>query len=187
MDELRSADVSRHIVVQRGPRFYTVDVLTKENIPVPAADIEAQLRAILADSAGVSGGSGGKVNSASYEKEAPVGALTGAPRDTWASARAAMEASPVNKASLSSIDDALFVVTLDDDVPDTHETLSRAMLHGDTRNRWYDKCFNLIICQNGKAGINWEHAWGDGVAVLYFFNEVIIIYNENPGSHVWKQ
>ena len=46
------------------------------------------------------------------------------------------------------------------------------MLHGDCRNRWFDKSFNIIVAANGKAGIAWEHAWGDGVAVLRFFNEM---------------
>ena len=40
-------------------------------------------------------------------------------------------------------------------------------------NRWFDKSFQLIICKDGKAAVNFEHAWGDGVAVLRFFNEVI--------------
>ena len=50
-----------------------------------------------------------------------------------------MLASPVNAASLAAVDSALFVLTLDDAVPETHETLSRAMLHGDVRNRNFDK------------------------------------------------
>ena len=39
-------------------------------------------------------------------------------------------------------------------------------------DRWFDKSFQLILCKDGKAAINFEHAWGDGVAVLRFFNEV---------------
>lgn len=99
---------------------------------------------------------------------------SGAPRRAWAEARAALvAASPaVNGASLAALDSALFALTLDDASPETHEALSRAMLHGDLRNRNFDKCFNIIVCRNGRAGVNWEHAWGDGVAVLYFFNEV---------------
>ena len=46
------------------------------------------------------------------------------------------------------------------------------MLHGDAENRWWDKSFNLIVAPNGSAAISWEHAWGDGVAVLNFFNTV---------------
>jgi len=168
LDELKSYTGSRHIVVQRGPRFYRLDVLTEQNLPLSADALEAGLRHILADSGAVAASDKGKA----YSAEAPVGALSGAPRSDWAAARAAMEKSSVNAASLAAIDSALFVVTLDDAAPETHEDLSRAMLHGDARNRWYDKCFNLIICANGKAGINWEHAWGDGVAVLYFFNEL---------------
>jgi len=38
--------------------------------------------------------------------------------------------------------------------------------------RWFDKCLNLIVAENGRAGVSWEHAWGDGVAVLNFFNAV---------------
>ena len=38
--------------------------------------------------------------------------------------------------------------------------------------RWFDKSFQLIIEGNGEAAIHFEHAWGDGVAVMRFFNEV---------------
>ena len=38
--------------------------------------------------------------------------------------------------------------------------------------RWFDKSFQLIIEGNGEASINFEHAWGDGVAVMRFFNEI---------------
>lgn len=54
----------------------------------------------------------------------------------------------------------------------TPPQINSEMLHGNCLNRWGDKSFNIIVCANGKAGISWEHAWGDGVAVLRFFNEV---------------
>jgi hypothetical protein len=46
------------------------------------------------------------------------------------------------------------------------------MLHGEGRNRWFDKSFNITVCKDGLAGIAWEHSWGDGVAVLNFFDKV---------------
>lgn len=46
------------------------------------------------------------------------------------------------------------------------------MLHSDGTNRWFDKSFNLILAKDGTAAVHFEHAWGDGVAVLRFFNEV---------------
>jgi len=159
-DTLTTATASDHVVLQRGPRFYRIKVKEGDRA-VPVTAIEAQVRAVLADSKG-----------ATYAAEPPVGALTAWHRDQWSDARDALRLNPVNAASLAAIDSSLFIVTLDDSKPTSHEDLSRAMLHGDARNRWYDKCLNLIVCANGKAGINWEHAWGDGVAVLYFFNEV---------------
>lgn len=139
-----------------------LQVLHADGRPVDPATLEASFAAVLADSAG-----------ASYAAEPPVGALTGMERNAWADARASLSSSStVNAASLAAIDSALFVLTLDDAAPVSHEQMNRAMLHGDARNRWFDKCLNIIVCANGKAGVNWEHAWGDGVAVLYFFNEV---------------
>jgi carnitine O-palmitoyltransferase 2 len=173
LDELVTPDPrARHVVVQRGPRFYRLEVLTEAYEPIPVGDIESQIRAILADSAAVAGPADGTVAREVYAAEPPVGALTGAPRGAWAAARELMHRSPLNAASLAAIDSALFVLTLDDATPSSHETLSRAMLHGDVRNRWFDKCFNVIVCANGRAGVAWEHAWGDGVALLYYFNEV---------------
>jgi len=39
--------------------------------------------------------------------------------------------------------------------------------------RWFDKSFSLIVAADGNAAINFEHSWGDGVAVMRFFNEVL--------------
>ena len=36
------------------------------------------------------------------------------------------------------------------------------------------------MCRNGLSGIHFEHAWGDGVAVLRFFNEIYKDSTENP-------
>lgn len=38
--------------------------------------------------------------------------------------------------------------------------------------RWFDKSLSLILTGSGNACVNFEHAWGDGVAVLRYFNEV---------------
>ena len=38
----------------------------------------------------------------------------------------------------------------------------------------------MIVCRNGISGIHFEHAWGDGVAVLRFFNEIYQDSTENP-------
>lgn len=38
--------------------------------------------------------------------------------------------------------------------------------------RWFDKSFSIIVTKDGWAGVNFEHAWGDGVAVMRFFNDI---------------
>lgn len=58
-------------------------MLTDAGLPVVAHVVESQLRAILADSAGVASGTDGKVNSESYAKEAPVGTYTSRMHTQW--------------------------------------------------------------------------------------------------------
>ncbi|CAN0431798.1 unnamed protein product, partial [Ectocarpus sp. 8 AP-2014] len=38
---------------------------------------------------------------------------------------------------------------------------------GTCTNRWYDK-LQLIVFENGAAGVNFEHTWVDGHTVLRF-------------------
>ena len=38
--------------------------------------------------------------------------------------------------------------------------------------RWFDKCFTLIITKKGHSAVNFEHSWGDGVAVLRYMIEM---------------
>uniref|UniRef100_A0A8C4QL18 Choline/carnitine acyltransferase domain-containing protein n=1 Tax=Eptatretus burgeri TaxID=7764 RepID=A0A8C4QL18_EPTBU len=46
------------------------------------------------------------------------------------------------------------------------------MLHGRGGDRWFDKSLSVIVANDGNAAVNFEHSWGDGVAVLRFMNEV---------------
>ncbi|VEL39755.1 unnamed protein product [Protopolystoma xenopodis] len=43
---------------------------------------------------------------------------------------------------------------------------------GPCDSRWFDKSLTLLINASGQAALTFEHSWGDGVAVLRFFNEV---------------
>lgn len=46
--------------------------------------------------------------------------------------------------------------------------------------RWFDKSFSLIISKDGLAAVNFEHSWGDGVAVLRYIKDVFTDVNSNP-------
>ena len=89
----------------------------------------------------------------------PIGALTTLDRDTWADVRAELVGNSVNAASLEQVDSALFAVCLEDQAPATLHDVSRCMLHGNGRNRWFDKSFQLIVTRNGRCAVNFEHAW----------------------------
>ena len=43
---------------------------------------------------------------------------------------------------------------------------------GTCLNRWYDKSLQLIVCENGSAGVNFEHSKMDGHTVLRFASDV---------------
>ncbi|KAL4172705.1 hypothetical protein KRP22_007868 [Phytophthora ramorum] len=161
-DELKVTPGSKHIVVQRGTKFYTFDVLTEDGDAVPDEQILANVEAIL-----------GEPLAKSTPDVPGMGLLTTMNRDAWANARQKLEASGgVNKASLELIDSALFVVSLEHKSPTTPEEVSRTFLVGDGTNHWFDKSFQLIVAANGTASVNFEHAWGDGVAVLRYLNEL---------------
>jgi carnitine O-palmitoyltransferase 2 len=159
-DELRAVSDSRHLVVQRGGAIWTVDLFDKAGNTVPAAQLQGAFDAI--------------VKSPGTAATAPgVGYLTSLPRDEWASLRSSLAAAdPANAAALRAIDEAVFAVCLDDAAPEELGQVNRTMLHGKGTDRWLDKSFQLIVTANAKAAINFEHSWGDGVAVLRFANEI---------------
>lgn len=49
--------------------------------------------------------------------------------------------------------------------------------------RWFDKSFSLIFTADGQLGLNFEHAWGDGVAVMSYFNEITKDLANRPHIH----
>ena len=63
-------------------------------------------------------------------------------------------------------------MSLDEVAPSSSEAVSKVLLHGDGRNRWFDKPLQLIVCKNGKSGINMEHSGVDGHTVLRFATDV---------------
>jgi carnitine O-palmitoyltransferase 2 len=158
-----------HVVVQRCARFYKLQVATADGSEIPAAQLHAALDSIIADD----------VNH-DDANAIPVGILTTMKRDEWAGVRQSLETSATNAASLADIDSAMFMLVLDEASPETEEDLFKTMLTGDARNRWFDKSFSLIFCANGRHSLNFEHAWGDGVAVLRYCNEVFADANTAP-------
>ncbi|KAJ1968405.1 Carnitine O-acetyltransferase mitochondrial, partial [Dimargaris xerosporica] len=113
------------------------------------------------------------------QPEAAVGVLTTTDRDTWTEERLNLaKLDPRNAENLSIIDNALFVVCLDDAVdPSTATDLNRSKDHFfhnyNGRNRWLDKSMQVIVLNNGRAGLNGEHTPSDAATPGTVFNHVI--------------
>lgn len=160
---------ARHIVVMRKGRFYAFNVLNEQGNIVPPKEIATNLRHILEDQR--------------PDNESPVGILTASERNNWASIRTHLTEIG-NAEILRKIDSAAFVLILDDEPIGTDENkLLRRYLHGGAENRWFDKSFSLIVSKDGFAGINFEHSWGDGVAILRYFQDIKKDISEKPRFH----
>ena len=131
---------------------------------LPESQILGAIKAILADN--------------SPKDQNPVGILTTENRDKWAEIHLDLYAT--NKKALDDVDSALFALSLESQSVEDPTKLSRLFLFGDGRNRWFDKSFSLLVTENGKAAVNFEHSWGDGVAVVRFLDEVYGASNASP-------
>ncbi|KAM3963750.1 carnitine palmitoyltransferase 2 [Aphomia sociella] len=152
---------SKHVVVQKNGNFYVFDVLDADGNILSPAELLGNLRKIMNDN--------------TPKAEHPLGILTCQNRDVWAVQRKHLEDTG-NLESLRKIDSAIFNLVLDDIViEDNKHKILEHYLHGEGTNKWFDKSFSLIVTGDGVAGVNFEHSWGDGVAVLRFFQD---IYNE---------
>lgn len=114
----------------------------------------------------------------------PLGAFTSENRATWASLRTKL-IDLGNTSQLEKIDSALFCLCLDEGKLDSENSIPmvKQLLYGNITNRWFDKSLSVIVTSDGTAGINFEHSWGDGVAVLRYFNEIYKETTTKPFVH----
>ncbi|XP_018578914.1 carnitine O-palmitoyltransferase 2, mitochondrial [Anoplophora glabripennis] len=168
-DRLFSNPQGKHITVQYKGHIYAFRVVSDENDIIPAEQILARLKYILEDE--------------SPKNEFPIGILTTMERNKWATLRHELGENG-NSQTLKLIDSALFNVCLDIEIlGDDPYAISRNFLHGDGENRWFDKSFSLQVSKDGHAAVNFEHAWGDGVAVLRYVQDIYKDSRENPFIH----
>ncbi|KAI0093093.1 acyltransferase ChoActase/COT/CPT [Irpex rosettiformis] len=165
---------ARHIVVLRRGQFYWFDVLDQENRPVlTEREILRNLQAIVLDADQL------PVHEVARNS---IGVLSTENRKVWSSLRKSLIKNKINESCLEVVDNALFVVCLDDAHPDNLAELCNNFLCGTYNlkngvqigtctNRWYDK-LQIIVTADGAAGINFEHTGVDGHTVLRFAADV---------------
>ncbi|KAI7865414.1 acyltransferase ChoActase/COT/CPT [Spinellus fusiger] len=112
--------------------------------------------------------------------EAPISLLTSWNRDSWAVARNHLLAlDPSNRESTDIIEQSLFTVSLDDHTQGNDLSLQAKTTMcghqgiGNGHNRWYDKCINLVIENNGKCSLSEEHSPLDLLATSHFLDHLI--------------
>lgn len=144
----------KHIVVLHSGHFFSLEVLENSGGIRSIGELEAELENIMA------------LGAEKVTDDQAVALLTTMNRDDWAAAREALlHIHPRNKNTLEIIESALFFLCLDDFSPTTLDDRFRAVLHGDGKNRWFDKSFQFIVGQNGKFALNGEHSGLDGYPV----------------------
>ena len=174
---MQSDHTSKHIVVICRSQFYWFDVLDENSdVILTEKDVAHNLQAIVEDAH----------NTPILEAaKSAVGVLTTENRRVWASLREVLTRdgpSSNNSECLRIIDTALFILCLDSVSPTTGSEMSMNMLCGTNvvekgvqigtcTNRWYDK-LQIIVCENGSAGINFEHTGVDGHTVLRMASDV---------------
>ena len=158
-DELRVDKSGRHMLIIRNGHIFTFDVIDEAGAILQKDVIYKHLLAIMDQS--------------NELEEYPISVLTAENRDTWAGIRSHLEQNPHNSEMLAKIDGALFGISLDDKVINDEFDACRVFLHSEGHSRWFDKSFHYAIAKDSRLAINFEHAWGDGVAVVRFLNDTV--------------
>ncbi|TIB66939.1 hypothetical protein E3P77_01909 [Wallemia ichthyophaga] len=179
---MRTKGDSKHIIIARKGQFYWFDVIDHENRPLfTEQDLHHNLKSIVDDA---------DSNNSLDASGRSIGVLTTENRKIWSSNRDFLGKNTDNGKNIDMIDQALFVVCLDDITPETTSQLCDNMLCGTSHvkdgiqlgsctNRWYDK-LQIIVCQDGSAGINFEHSGVDGHTVLRYaadiYTELVLLF-----------
>ncbi|RHZ56868.1 hypothetical protein Glove_396g10 [Diversispora epigaea] len=156
--------IAKHIIVIYKDQIFKVQVLGERGERVSIDSIKRQLHLLIEQVNNYNNNS---------ELQPPIGLLTGEHRDLWAKTRHKLETNPKNKVNLETIDNSLFVVALDDYSVDKDISHHNNFHAFNGRNRWFDKSIQIILQNNGQAGVNCEHTPSDAVASGRIFDDIV--------------
>jgi len=169
-DEVARFPDSKHVVVLFEGRIFAFDALDEHFNLFPPSHYARALEQIVAS---------GAEEDAAGRPFVPLGLMTSEDREAWAVAREHLLTLPGNAEALHVVDSALYVISLDShwshaEAEDRQAVASvENVIYGGAHpaNRWFDKSFSLIFSSCGEVAINFEHAWGDGVAVMRLIDD----------------
>ncbi len=151
-----------HAIVARKGHFFSIEfVHPTSGDPLPVTDLEEQLRQciILADSFPSS--------------RSKFGLMTSNNRDDWARARERLldAGGLVMEEALERLQSGALLLNLDDEAPISRQECGDLFWTGGLKsgiNRWFDKSIQIMVANNGKAGLIAEHSMMDGMPVINF-------------------
>ncbi|KAI1754791.1 beta-ketoacyl synthase domain-containing protein [Xylaria castorea] len=167
-DEMKVYPESRHIAVLRKGHVFKIP-LQDEHGDLSLEQLTGMFQTIL---------------DADLGEDCWVGILTTDFRDIWASNREKIIAmSDTNLAYFQTVEEATFVVCLDQGTPETNEERIAQGIAGDGFNRWFDKTMQFVVYANGRSAHISDHTMIDGTTPLRlteFIHDAII--SHRPGG-----
>jgi carnitine O-acetyltransferase len=154
-----------HAIVARKNQFFAIEFVNDLGDPLPLEMVESQLEKCI------------EIADSLPPSRPKLGLLTSSNRDTWANTREQLIKNGGKKMeeALEILQSGAIVVNLDDEEPVSRENCGELFLSGGLSsgaNRWFDKSVNLLVANNGKAGILGEHSMMDGMPVVNYASYV---------------
>jgi carnitine O-acetyltransferase len=146
-----------HAIVARKGHFFSIQLVhPSSGNPLPVTDLEEQLRQciLLADS---------------FPSSRPkFGSMTSSNRDDWADAREKLlhAGGLAMEDAFEQLQSGALLVNLDDEAPVSRQECGDLFWTGGLKsgsNRWFDKSIQIMVANNGKAGLIAEHSMMDGM------------------------
>ncbi|PVU93874.1 hypothetical protein BB561_002978 [Smittium simulii] len=183
--KLYEYEQSKHVAIAYKGSFYSLYPYNQDDSLMSVEEIEASLNALV-----------DMYENTPVERNECIGILTTLERDDWHSARQVLlAASDSNAHSLEIVQSAAFLLSIDDQKPESYTELSQACYTSDGTNRFYDKCFQVFVFANGRYGFSGEHSLTDGttdvrLAKHFVFSceqEVAVVRHSNFGKNIIKK
>lgn len=151
-----------HAIVARKGHFFSIELVhPSSGDPLPITDLEEELRQciILAD--------------ALPSSRPMLGLMTSNNRDAWALARKELLrlGGLAMETALERLQSGALLLNLDDEEPVSRQECGDLFWTGGLKsgpNRWFDKSIQIMVANNGKAGLIAEHSMMDGMPVINF-------------------
>lgn len=141
-----------HCIVSRKGHFFSIQLVHPETgNPLRVTELEDQLRQCIA------------LADAIPSTRPKLGLMTSGNRDDWADARQEILATggSAMEEALEILQSGAILLNLDDESPVSRQELGDLYWTGGSKsgeNRWFDKSIQIMVTNNGKAGLIAEHS-----------------------------